>query len=376
MDLEQINSEFNKYSSKKINKAMQDLKTKIEDTKIEIEGKKSLKAVWENDLTKAKRQGNKTAEKQAESEIKKIEGEIKALQDKLKKMQKYIDTNKAKVEACIDAISQNPELKKHVEAQTKKRLVRRTEKALKENECLENIKALIEAEPACEEYISDMKDASIEWRKLDKEIEKEKNNPAPNAATIATKEAEIKSQRKIYYSKRDLIKKAAKKQGIEFNEEIFKKFIEETGFKKNKGTGKYDIKKVIDKKMAGNEKSIRNDELALSKIEGRTISIGLDNNNSLDEAHAEVESGKLPAVRDKSIKWYQFIKRFKNWKENRKNRKPKYESRKEYEDDSKQESSKEFKNAYKYDVVKEYAERYEKEIMGEAKKARKEEQER
>lgn len=369
MELEKLNSDYKKYSSGRIGKTVEQLRKKIKDCKDTMEDLEYEKKSLEYSLKTNDVQTNQTLKNATEIELQNVNNKLEKLKEDISRMQNYIEKNRAEVEACIDELSKNPEMKKHIEMQIKKKLIRRAEKKLKENVCLENLKTLIEVEPACKDYISEIKDAKLEMQKQNKEIEK--LDPVADAASITTIKAAIDLHRKKYNKNIDLIKKLSKKHNIEFNKDIFSNFIEENSFKKDK-QNQYEIGKTIERKIKGNEKSVKNDEIALSKIEGRTIRIGLDESNSLEDAQAEIESSGLPAVRDKNVKWYQFIKRFKNWRENRKNGKSKTESRKEIEEENEKRTSKEFKNIYKYDLVKDYAARYEKEIIGDAKKENKE----
>ena len=51
----------------------------------------------------------------------------------LKNLERIVNKNKAKVDSYMEELSKDPEFKKHIDAAMKKRLARRSEKALKEN---------------------------------------------------------------------------------------------------------------------------------------------------------------------------------------------------------------------------------------------------
>ena len=409
-DFERINKDFNRYSNNMskanidtINNKIKTYKKDIKRLEKEIEALNKYKEAAKFQKSVHEKNGDKTEADLVQMSIDAFNSEIESkitskndLEDQIEDLQNKINRNKARVDKCIEELSKDSEFKKHVDDEMKKRLIRRSEKTLKENATLKNLQELIKLQPECEQNISEMKTMQLEMDDSNEKIEKleeeiAKLDPITDTSTISAKQTEITNEknkidvnRKKYNTNKTEVKKAAKKHKVEIDEEILKRFIKDTTFKRDK-SGTLQVSKTISNKIKVNEKTIKNDEIALSKLEGREIHTSLErdfdedgNELPLDESHLEINSGKrLPAVRNKDTKWFQFIKRFKNWREERKNQRslPKTEDRSDYEERAEVSASDKFKNSYKYDVVKEFAERREKEILNEAKQTIKKQKE-
>lgn len=382
MDIKDINEEYKKNNSKANSDKMDKIRQAFNDVKNKIEILENDKSTAENNKRNAEIRGDSSEVAAKKSEIEAINKKLEAERNKAVKLEHLINMNKQKVEKCIEELSQNPEFKKHIDIVMRKRLIRRSEKALKENECLNNLRELIDLEPDCQNYISDMKTVKIKIMQLREEI---KNlDPVADASEIAGKEAEIDNYNKEYSKNRNLVTKVAEKNNIEIDTSILKSFIEDNGFKVDKSTKKFNIVKTIDNKIKGNEKTVANNDFALSNLDDKdyeTVINRYDENGNerpINESKVEIDdySNYLPDTVEEKPKWYQFVKRFRNWVDKRRgandNGDIASQTRSQYEKNIEPETN-EFKDALKYEVVEEYAKRREKEILSKAKEDRKQE---
>lgn len=411
-DIEKINTEFNDQMPQeevtKKNKMIEKLKEELKTIEEQLNGNDSTKGLIQrrNNLESVKtdeeKAGNTAAVTSLQSQIDAINNEITAKEKmkaikikKLDTLEKKVNDSKAKVDACIEELSRDPEFKRHIDAAMKKRLVRRSEKALKENEMLKNLQELIKLQPECGNNVAKMKDAqtildgaNVKIEKLSKDIEG--LDPVADAAIIAKKQAEISNEqlkidknRKVLNTNKTEIKKAAKKHKLELDEEILKKFVKETTFPVDKNTKKVVIESVartVNRKMKGNEKTLLNNQIALSKLEKNVMYTDLEdrtdedgNVKPLSKTNMEIKQKSFaPVPVTEKPKWYQFRKRFQNWRQNRKAQKenettPPY-TRKEYEQEVEEKAEpNNFKSSLRYEVVQEYARRREHEVLKDAK---------
>lgn len=372
-ELKELNSDYTKNTNMKMK--LQKLKGNIENLSNDIELSKLNINQYEVDKQKAIFNKDKVKEEEAQKKIDAEKQKIKEINKKLLKMKTALVENENRIDSCIEKVSQNPEFKKVVDAAISKKLVRRTEKALKQNQDLKTLKDLINNHPQFKNSIVGMKNATSKMKILNDELAK--LDSTKDAAKIASITAEIKANKDKYAKNEKSIMDFTTKNNINISENFLKDFVS-SNFKMNKGTGEYNIDATINNKIKGNEKSIKDSELALSKLDGRNIKAVLNDNNNM-----EIEaSNNLPAVQTKT-KWFNFITRFKNWRENRKIAKANkempevYTDRKDYEEDmeKKNEKHNEFSSIYKYEVVQKYAEMREKELYQGSKKQNKKQQE-
>lgn len=381
MDLEAINNEYS--TNKKEQEKLQNMSKTIEKLENEIETLKQEKVIYEKEKELAILKKDKKMEDDATEKIEKAENDITKKEDKLSKAKVSIVVNKKKIENCINVLSKNPEFKKHMDTVMKKKFARQSEKALKENEELKKVSELIKQKPECQEFISEMKKANINLQKLNQQLEK--LDSKKDASEIATKQSQIDKNRKSYNKNKDSIKKLAKSAKINIDEDILKKFVNENSFKIDKQNSTktkivYNVESTINNKIKSNEKTVGNNEIVLSGLEGKDIKTKLEEHDKEEniptqDLNMEIESGNLPIPQQKP-KWYQFIKRFKNWYQNRKMEKEQsdiYYNRKDYEKEidntlEEKDEKNEFRDSLKYDIVKDYAKQYEKEIRSQPKR--------
>lgn len=402
-DIENINTEFKKGLSQeeiaKKNATIEALKKEIKEIEEKIQGNINERKREEDSKSFYEKRGNVAKVAEKEQNINDLNSEITAEEankttkmGELKNLERIVNKNKAKVDSYMEELSKDPEFKKHIDAAMKKRLARRSEKALKENEMLKNLQELIKLQPECEDNVAKMKEAqealdvsNSEIEKLNEEIKS--LDPVADAATISKKQAEISKKqakidkdRKTFNTNKTEIKKAAKKHKIELDEEQLKNFIRDTAFKRDKANGKLLVARTVNRKMLGNEKTLFNNQIALSKLEGKVMYTDLEdridadgNVRPLSETGMEIKQKSFaPVPVEEKPKWYQFRKRFQNWRQNRKTQREDETTspytRKEYEQEVEEKAEpNNFKSSLRYEVVQEYARRREHEVLKDAK---------
>lgn len=260
MDLENINKDFSQ--NKSIQEKLKQLKTKMEQLNNEIEGYKLDKSQYEIDKQRAILNKDKTSETDAQKNIDNANKEIEKRKEQLAKMKEVIQKNNEKVEACIEKLSENPELKKHIDNVMRKKLVRRAQKTLKENETLKGLNELMGKHPSIQNNIVGMKNAQIEIGKLEDELGK--LDPSKDTARINQIKADIITFNSKYDKNQQMIIDCAKKDNVDISKESLKQFVKDSSFKIDKSTKKWNVEATIKNKIKGNEKAIRNDEIVLS----------------------------------------------------------------------------------------------------------------
>ena len=377
MDLETLNKEYVQFKSnlEKARKEIESLESKandLADDKIICQGK----------LVEAKRNKDSVAEKQAEGELKRIDTEIKAVQDDTLRNKEQMELMLAKINVKIKQIKENPEMKKHLdEVMSKKydrklsKLSKEKEEAVKKKDRLTDLKQLVTDHPALCNNLKGILTATKEMKDLQAELDGMKMIVGTGKTGAYTyldpaRANEImntllpQAQAKLATNKTPLIAYISK-NGLNITEQDIDELADK-GFAVD-SKGNIDLNATMNKSISslnrqikGYDKSIRNHQIALENI---------DNSRRTPEPTTP--------------KWYQFIQRFKNWNERRKQQAlPEPEPRTPDPDPitppdpSTPEPStekNEFLNSLKYEIVQDVVKQMETDNLKEAKKERKSE---
>lgn len=377
MDLETLNKEYVQFKSnlEKARKEIESLESKandLADDKIICQGK----------LVEAKRNKDSVAEKQAEGELKRIDTEIKAVQDDTLRNKEQMELMLAKINVKIKEIKENPEMKKHLdEVMSKKydrklsKLSKEKEEAVKKKDRLTDLKQLVTDHPALCNNLKGILTATKEMKDLQAELDGMKMIVGTGKTGAYTyldpaRANEImntllpQAQAKLATNKTPLIAYISK-NGLNITEQDIDELADK-GFAVD-SKGNIDLNATMNKSISslnrqikGYDKSIRNHQIALENI---------DNSRRTPEPTTP--------------KWYQFIQRFKNWNERRKQQAlPEPEPRTPDPDPitppdpSTPEPStekNEFLNSLKYEIVQDVVKQMETDNLKEAKKERKSE---
>ena len=372
MDLETLNKEYVKFKSvlETASKEIESLESKANDLADD-------KIIWKGKLIEAKRNSNSVAEKQAEGEIKRIDTEIKAVQDDTYRKKEEMKLIQTKINVRIKQIKENPEMKKHLDEVMKKKYDRKLsklekgkEEAVEKKGRLTDLKQLVTDHPAIGNNLKGILTATKEMKDLQAELDGMKmmvgkSNVYMYKDPARAKEIENtllpKAQAKIAKNKTPLMAYISK-NGLNITEKDINELADK-GFAVD-GKGNLDLNATMNKNISslnrqikGYDKSIRNHQIALENIV-----------NKREPVTPRTTDSSTP----KKTKWFQFIQRFKNWNQRRKQQAlPEPESHTPNPDPSTERN--EFLDSLKYEVVQDVVKNMETDNLKEAKKERKSE---
>lgn len=327
----------------------------IEDIQIAI-----IRAYEDKDNDKVKTL--KESLKGPKEELAKNKAQLEKLRDVANRSQKAIDQQ-------MEELSKDPALKAHLEEVTAKRFSRdatkkqkEKEQLLSENEAFEKIKATARENSKVMTALYDIEKHSKEIQELDKKINDPKTDPIalPSLkASLSQEEFDLSKSRGVLANcfkgtiKKDIIDKITSYSSLDRNIKANNRRI-----------------KGIDKQIANYEVALNNIGYTLYERESNSTEEPKNPYSSKitrsDEEDPKGKSG-LPAEQPK---WYQFIKRFKNWNNRRKLESKGPEAHEGPEEHAASVSEKEkskFKNSMKYDIVKDYQEKMAADLLKQAK---------
>lgn len=390
MDLKQENEIYQK--SKQKLKGLDKAKEKIEELKKEVV---ALTRKVE-DLDVAKTRAEEDGDKEA---VKKIEEESKTYLEKLNKSKKSFLKLKEQISAAevavtsqIDKIKEDPELKDHINKVIALKFSRQIsakqkekENLLSQNLQLEMIKAAAEKDP----YVMNTLKGIEGYTKKIEELEKKTLGDTGVLYMTQQDKVDVQiAQSKIEMRRQDLATYFKGKQ-INISDEVIKSITSYSNISK---TMRSNIRqaKGIDKQIANYETALEN--IGLSSVKsapapektGSTIKSQILGDVPLESTSGETKTSKWEDERnngnlpDVQPKWYQFVKRFRNWMNQRSARRD-FESKPEEKASTPLDTStlekdvkkSKFKYAMQYDVVKDYEAQLEKDLLKQAKEQRK-----
>ena len=344
---------------------------------------------------------DKTVEQQADIEIKQAKAEINKLVSQAEKMRDIIDKNKAKVDSYINELSKDPEFKKQMNYILEARYNRKLKPIIGEKQQIDIIKDLCSKHPGLEYNLGGMVHAQEGILKLEEEIktldrikdyskiEKIKNEKIP----------ELKSKKKM---NQDAFMAFCEKNNISVDKDFLDKLVTEKRFAHDKSSGKIKVGKTLNALSKSYDNKIKAYVRAIEKVEGAKIysynqlqsgqqqnSIDKQSNihqqsndeqqNNDEQQQSDItkkdseQQNKLPAEK---YKWWQFVKRFKSWKQRRMEKKNEEEHEKQEDEQQTdnipegnlKDANNKFRDAYKYDIAKDYIDNKEKEIFHQSAK--------
>lgn len=391
MDLEYLNRQY-----KALKDDLNNVKQELEDIKRESDRLNGDKVLETANLELAKRRGIPSVEEQSKNNIKKIDKELETLRKKAEAKERLIGNLKADLEAKIAQVKSNPDMEEHLNQVLVKKYDRKLSKLEKEKKDKTKEK----------EQLTEKKDRFETLQQIVKKSETIKNNLT--GFLVAKKQIddlnnelkglEIRAGVLVTYSdpaRADRIKnvllpaannKLTKNKNLLINNLGKKKLkitdqdlneLYNNGFTLN-AQGKLNIDdtfnksisvfntqiKTADKQIKGMDKSIADYQSALSK-HGR-IHTAPEATSTSTPTTTTPET--VPEPEDKP-KWWQFIKRFKNWNEKRKQ--PEQPQLLPANEVTRASINEEFRTSMKYDLVKDAVEKMQTDERKEAKAERK-----
>ena len=376
MDLEKMNGSYER--------AKQNLEVKKQNIKkIEEEIKKAEGDIKIAEAVKevAQRQNIDKDVKDAEKAIKDKKMRIEELKKDIELEKEELLMFKEKTDKVIEELRENPELQAHLDQVLAKRYSRKIrdidnekqkqekeqEKEEKKLEGYKDVQKLIDEHASMRNHMQGMLNASYKVEKLNAELAK--LDPAKDTARIKQVEQEIATENKRLNQNRDAILKYSNKNKLKITEETLKEIASNSVI--DKKNNRVNIKatlnasnnkakeniKDINKKIKNADKQISINERAIKNLGFRVPERKKEENK--DGKDGKDGKGKL--------KWWQFVKKFKRWNENRKVKKLPAPEDKEINQKN------EFFSSLKYDVVKDITKQMQQENYKEAKKEVREE---
>lgn len=389
MNLEKLNNEY--MQLKKDLEVAQKDSDKLENN---VEILKSYRMINVGKLNLAKNIGNSDDEKNAEQEIEKIDNELKQTENEASKKKEELEAIKEKINSRIKDIKDNPEMKKHLDEVMSKKYERKISKLEKEKEetvekknRLTDLKQLVADHHTLSNNLKGILSATNEVKKLKEELAG-MSQQVGNLVTYTdpTRANEIintllpAENDKLSTNKNNLMAYISK-NGLNITEKDIDDLADK-GFTVD-GKGNIDLDATMNKNISslnrqikGYDKSIKNHQIALENIDNRRKDeISNTRPDPITTFAPEQINFQEPTTHERP-KWYQFVQRFKNWNERRKQQRlpePKQQQiiteppvTEPTITETKVENK--FKNSLKYEIVNDIVEQDEKEDLKQAKR--------
>ncbi len=369
MDLEKLNGEYLKLK--------QDIEIKkgvIVAYEHRVQDLTLDKIIWTGKKAEARKNSDHDAEKAAQDELNKIDEEIKQLQESVEQEKETIKEFQGKIDAKITEIKENPEMKKHLDTVLKKKYERKLAKVEKEKaelidkkDKVEQIKQLTTEHPALANNLKGMISAYKTAENLKKEL-KSLEYSAGNgiiAYTDTTRANEIKTnllpdaESKMETNKTHFMDYIQKNK-LDITEKDVNELVEKGAVNKD---GKVDLETTFVKRTSGLNRQIKGLDKSINDY---TYAMG-----GAEKRQQSPEQQGSAQEQEEKPKWFQFIKRFKAWRERRNQQElpegtPKGQAKKESG------SKNEFADSLKYDIMKDVTKQMQQEKLKAAKEVRKE----
>lgn len=366
MELEDMDKAY-KRSKKALDKSGRFMTT-IETLKTEV---KTLKRQIENidiEIIRAREDGDTAKIKTLEASKKAPKAELEKKRQQLVKLNATAHQNQAIIDDKMAELSRDPALKAHLDEVIGKKFSRKLAKIkkdkedkTKQNETLTRIQEAAKKDPNVMYSLKEIE----KYTKLVVEANAIIADPTKTPAEIARARGNLPVLQTALDKSRSAL--AAYFKGTISREVIDKITSYEDLGREIKSNNRY---------IKGLDKQAANYETALRNISYETPSRGGSSSDRSDDSSSTTRTGSrgttgsrtstgrptpstnLPA---EQTKWYQFVKRFKNWNARRKG-----ESPREVAPVTAAEKKK-FKDSMKYDVVKDYEEKLAADLLKQAK---------
>ena len=365
MDLENIDKAYNR-SKKALDKSGK-LMTSIEDLKKEVTKLKRQLENIEIEIIRAKEDKDSAKVKTLEESKKAPKKDLEAKKKQLEKLSAVVQKSEIAINVQMTELSRDPALKAHLDEIIGKKFSRKLSKFQKDkeektnkNKPLMKIQEAAKTEPNVMYSLKEIQ----KYITLEAKLQATITDPAKSAAEKAQAQTDlIAAQNSLEKSRSDLARY--------FKGAISREVID-------KITSYEDLEREIksnNRYIKGLDKQIANYETALENIDFDISSRASAPSNRSDASSSTTRSGSrtsanqpapstiLPAEQPK---WWQFIKRFKNWNTRRKAEQVQEEIEQEPETVS-DEEKKSFKDSMKYAVVRDYEEKVAVDLLKQAK---------
>ena len=382
MDLAKINKEYTKLKNDldKMEKEIEALDKRANDLADD-------KILAKGYLIQAQRMGSKADENKAKADIKKIDDELKSIAEDAANKKEEVKKLKDKIEEKVKEIKEDPKMKKHLGIVLAKQYSRKLSNLEKEKEELNQKKEkltelndLVEKHPTLGNNLIGVIGSVNKIKELEKELQDMTIEKAPGVIDYkdpARADEILNTLIPQYKAKLDANKSNLMSYISRNNLKITEQDISEIA--ENgviDGKGNVDLKATMSKNMAsvnrqvkGLDKSIANYKSAYNSLDAEyRQAIPLQRQQPQGQpSQGQPAQGQPSQDGEEKPKWYQFIKRFKNWNEKRK-QKALPDGSTAPSSSAKAKEDNEFRDSLKYEIVSDLVDKMNKDNVKEAKK--------
>ena len=360
MDLKTINQEY-----LNLKEQIKNCDEKTKQYAAALEKLSLEKKIYEGERARAMLDNNAQKIQEANQKIENCKNKIMKIKEIASNHKKNIELAKQKIDQRVQELTEEPEMKKHLQEVMTKKYSRKIkalkdEKNNKENELkkIESLEVVISYHPKIKNYLNGIANSLEEKSKCEKELEtlNQSNNPNKQKATQLLNKIK-KANSKINQNK-SVVMTFLKKQKLEFSEQDLQKIFQ--GGVKRDNEGNIDLRANINKinrQIKGINKSIKNHEIAMNKYQIKVQ----------EQSYNQQNQGKIAGFFKKI--WTSITNRISRKRLPEATQKTPNEESNEAKSNNTEKDN--FSDSLKYDIVSEFVQNKQVNDLKEAKKERK-----
>lgn len=360
MDLKTINQEY-----LNLKEQIKNCDEKTKQYAAALEKLSLEKKIYEGERARAMLDNNAQKIQEANQKIENCKNKIMKIKEIASNHKKNIELAKQKIDQRVQELTEEPEMKKHLQEVMTKKYSRKIkalkdEKNNKENELkkIESLEVVISYHPKIKNYLNGIANSLEEKAKCEKELEtlNQSNNPNKQKATQLLNKIK-KANSKINQNK-SVVMTFLKKQKLEFSEQDLQKIFQ--GGVKRDNEGNIDLRANINKinrQIKGINKSIKNHEIAMNKYQIKVQ----------EQSYNQQNQGKIAGFFKKI--WTSITNRISRKRLPEDTQKTPNEESNEAKSNNTEKDN--FSDSLKYDIVSEFVQNKQVNDLKEAKKERK-----
>lgn len=365
MDLKTINQEY-----LNLKEQIKNCDEKTKQYAAALEKLSLEKKIYEGERARAMLDNNAQKIQEANQKIENCKNKIMKIKEIASNHKKNIELAKQKIDQRVQELTEEPEMKKHLQEVMTKKYSRKIkalkdEKNNKENELkkIESLEVVISYHPKIKNYLNGIANSLEEKSKCEKELEtlNQSNNPNKQKATELLNKIK-KANSKINQNK-SVVMTFLKKQKLEFSEQDLQKIFQ--GGVKRDNEGNIDLRANINKinrQIKGINKSIKNHEIAMNKYQIKVQEQAIE-----EQSYNQQKQGKIAGFFKKI--WTSITNRISRKRLPEATQKTPNEESNEAKSNNTEKDN--FSDSLKYDIVSEFVQNKQVNDLKEAKKERK-----
>lgn len=365
MDLKTINQEY-----LNLKEQIKNCDEKTKQYAAALEKLSLEKKIYEGERARAMLDNNAQKIQEANQKIENCKNKIMKIKEIASNHKKNIELAKQKIDQRVQELTEEPEMKKHLQEVMTKKYSRKIkalkdEKNNKENELkkIESLEVVISYHPKIKNYLNGIANSLEEKSKCEKELEtlNQSNNPNKQKATELLNKIK-KANSKINQNK-SVVMTFLKKQKLEFSEQDLQKIFQ--GGVKRDNEGNIDLRANINKinrQIKGINKSIKNHEIAMNKYQIKVQEQAIE-----EQSYNQQKQGKIAGFFKKI--WTSITNRISRKRLPEATQKTPNEESNDAKSNNTEKDN--FSDSLKYDIVSEFVQNKQVNDLKEAKKERK-----